>query len=54
MTRDQYRELLNGNGSGRRERMINYGIHNMNIQDPDHPSFKSVTIDDEPRYLNVI
>lgn len=54
MTRAQYRELLNGNGEGRRERMIQYGIHNMNIQDPDHPSYKSVTIDDEPRYLNII
>lgn len=54
MTRKQYLEMLNTNGSGRRERMIAKGIHDMNLQGPDHPSYKSVTIDDEPRYLNII
>jgi len=54
MTRTQYQEMLNSHGSDRRERMIAKGIHDMNLQGPDHPSYKSVTIDDEPRYLNII
>lgn len=54
MTRTQYLEMLNSQGSGRRERMVAKGIHDMVLQGADHPSYKSVTIDDEERYLNII
>lgn len=54
MTRSQYREMLDLNGSTQRDRIINKSVHDQNKLAPMSPSYKDVTIDDVPRKLNII
>lgn len=54
MTRSQYREILDLNGSTKRDRIINKSVHDQNKLAPVSPSYKDVTIDDVPRKLNII
>ena len=54
MTRSQYREMLDLNGSTQRDRIINKSVHDQNKLAPVSPSYKDVTIDDVPRKLNII
>lgn len=54
MTRSQYREMLDLNGSTQRDRIINKSVHDQNKLAPVSPSYKEVTIDDVPRKLNII
>nr|DAH32162.1 MAG TPA: head closure knob [Caudoviricetes sp.] len=54
MTRSQYREMLDLNGSTQRDRIINKSVHDQNKLAPVSPSYKDVTIDDIPRKLNII
>ena len=54
MTRSQYREMLDLNGSTQRDRIINKTVHDQNKLAPVSPSYKDVTIDDVPRKLNII
>lgn len=54
MTRSEYREMLNFDGPTQRDRIIKKSVKDQNKLAPVSPSYKDVTIDDEPRKLNII
>lgn len=54
MTRSEYRASLALNGVTQRERTINKALHDTTLLGKVSPSYKAVTIDDVPRYVNII
>ena len=54
MTRSEYREMLNFDGPTQRDRIIKKSVEDQIKLAPVSPSYKDVTIDDEPRKLNII
>ena len=54
MTRSEYREMLNFDGPTQRDRIIKKSVKDQNKLAPVSPSYKDVTIDNEPRKLNII
>lgn len=54
MTRSEYRKMLNIDGPTQRDRIIKKSISDQNKLAPISPSYKDVTIDNEPRKLNII
>ena len=54
MTRSQYRAMLKQDGETQRDRVINKALHDTRFLAPVNPSYKEVTIDDVPRWVNII
>lgn len=54
MTRSQYRAMLKQDGETQRDRVVNKALHDTRFLAPVNPSYKEVTIDDVPRWVNII